>query len=164
MNTLATFTVGSQAFFKDKPEFKPHDKDILMIVDEGNGFKFSKQLSTGSICYIYLVKHSVKDILNFVLQDKVTPLQVCKFFVPEVSEFLGMSLANFKKLEPKVRKLTGKHQYYQIIFDAYIANGSFTLSDKQLEEAYASYTDSRKPKEKLHKGVRNLPNETESEQ
>ena len=161
MNTLATFTVGSQAFFKDKPDFKPHDKDLLMIVDEGNGFKFSKQLSTGSTCYIYLVKHSVKDILNFVLQDKVTPLQVCKFFVPEVSEFLGMTLANFKKLEPKVRKLTGKHQYYQIIFDAYVANGSFALSEEQLEEAYASYIASRKPKDKLREEVHNLPNETE---
>ena len=49
-----------------------------------------------------------------------------------------------KKLQSLIDKLDDKHKYEKIIFDSYIANNKFILTDNQLEESYNKYKETRK--------------------
>ena len=78
--------------------------------------------------------------------DADDPLLVGKFLVPEVAAELGASVADILPLQPLVAKFDDKHKYYAVIFDAYQANGSFTLTQAQRDEAYAEYRKTRSEK------------------
>jgi hypothetical protein len=42
-------------------------------------------------------------------------------------------------LQPLVDKMDEKHMYLKTIYDFYITNNEFTLSEQQLNEAYKIY-------------------------
>lgn len=79
--------------------------------------------------------------------DSKDALQLCKFLVPEVAAELRMSVDDIRPLETLLPLLDEKHRYYEIIFRAYLTNGSFTLTEAQRLEAYKSYTESRERKD-----------------
>jgi predicted DNA binding protein len=49
----------------------------------------------------------------------------------------------FSKLKPLVDKLDSKHIYEKSIYNDYISNNSFNLTDKQLETAYNIYKNNK---------------------
>ena len=55
--------------------------------------------------------------------------------------WLGVSLGDLKRLAPCFENLDGKHAYERLIYEAYLANGSFTLTDEQREKAYKEYKE-----------------------
>jgi hypothetical protein len=48
-----------------------------------------------------------------------------------------------KFLMSSTYKLNDKHKYEEIIYNSYIKNSSFTLTDTQRDRAYKSYKESR---------------------
>ena len=67
-----------------------------------------------------------------------------KYFIRNV---LKNELTLFKtykeKLKPLLKKLNDTHKYEQIIYDSYIENQAFILTDEQRKKAYQSYKESR---------------------
>ena len=66
-----------------------------------------------------------------------------KFLVPEFCNEIGFSIEDLRELVPLIEKLDKKHKYEEIIFNAYLENGAFILTDEQRAAAYKSYRESR---------------------
>lgn len=143
MITLAEFQVGSQYFFKGLSGFNPHDNDTVRFVDEGDGsFKYIKQISGGD-CLFIVVRHSNQELIDYALNSKGPAMQVGKYLVPEVIEFLGMTFDDLRQLKPLIDRLDSLHKYEKIIYESYFKNNSFTLTEEQLLEAFNDYKQSR---------------------
>lgn len=140
------FTVGSRAFFSDMPDFRSKDSDILVLTDEPAGFQWRREQQLRGVSTFRYKREPIAQMIQRTL-DADDPLMVGKFLVPEVAAELGASVADILPLQPLVAKLDDKHKYYAVIFDAYQTNGSFALTQAQLNEAYQLYTEARKPKE-----------------
>lgn len=140
------FTVGSRAFFSDMPGFRSKDSDILVLTDEPDGFQWRREQQLRGVSTFRYKREPIAQMIQRTL-DADNPLLVGKFLVPEVAAELGASVADIMPLQQLVAKLDDKHKYYAVIFDACQANGSFTLTQDQRNEAYQLYTEARKPKE-----------------
>lgn len=66
-------------------------------------------------------------------------MEIGKFLVPEVVEYLGFTLDDLKRLQPIVEQLDSKHGYEKIIFDSYLENNGFYLTQEQRDNAYIEY-------------------------
>ena len=51
---------------------------------------------------------------------------------------------DLRTLEPKIRQMDNKHSYEKVIFDSYLENGDFYLTDEQRKRAFEIYLDERK--------------------
>lgn len=140
------FTVGSRAFFADMPDFRSKDSDILVLTDEPAGFQWRREQQLRGVSTFMYKREPIAQMIQRTL-DADDPLLVGKFLVPEVAAELGVSVADILPLQPLVSKLDDKHKYYAVIFNAYQANGSFTLTQAQRNEAFQLYTEARNPKE-----------------
>ena len=67
------------------------------------------------------------------------PMEIGKFLVPEFIKEFKLSIDDLKRLEPIIIKLDDKHKYEEVIYNSYIENNAFYLTDKQLKNAYEIY-------------------------
>lgn len=134
------FRVGSQAFFSQYPDFQPSDIDEVEFEDEPKLFKnfmqFRKKDKTR--CLFIWRKMSADEFVEYTLNSKL-PMELGKFLVPEVAEYLGFTIEHLKKLEPVAEALDDKHKYEKIIYDSYISNNEFYLTQDQRDLAYEEY-------------------------
>lgn len=133
---------GSTYFFGDYPDFKSKDTDYVLLADEPKGFENVRQTST-SYCLFEWRRMTPDEFIAYAL-DNGPAMQLVKFLTPEFCAETGFTIAHLKRLAPLAERLDEKHRYAKIIFDAYIANGAFALTDAQRLEAYASYKSARK--------------------
>lgn len=138
--------VGSRAYFSGMDGFRPHDTDYLVLELHPKGYEWRREQSLRGVCtFFYKVEEPARMVQRAV--DSKDALQLCKFLVPEVASVLKMTIDDIRPLEVLLPLLDEKHRYYEIIFRAYLTNGSFTLTEAQRLEAYKSYTDSRERKD-----------------
>lgn len=139
---MSRFLMGSQYFFSCYDDFSSKDIDEIEII-ETNEFKYVRQITGQNKCLFQLRKQNSKeDYINFAL-DSNLGMVVGKFLIPEFCREIGLTIDDLIKLQPLVEKLDNKHRYEEIIFNSYIKNRSFILTDKQRDEAYKSYKESR---------------------
>ena len=62
-----------------------------------------------------------------------------KFLVLEFINELNMTIEDLKTLKPLIERLDEKHLYEKVIYDSYIQNNDFYLTQEQLDEAYKIY-------------------------
>lgn len=62
-----------------------------------------------------------------------------KFLIPEFNEKFGITIEDLKGLSSLLDRLDDKHLYEKIIYDAYIENNDFSLTDEQRQNAYNEY-------------------------
>ena len=143
MKQIAKFLIGSRVFFEGLDGFSPKDYDWLYIMDSFGRIK------TGQLCMrkdgndkILVPKLTKDEYIELALGDDFG-IRAGKFFVPEFAEYIGFTINDLKKLEPHLDKLDDKHKYYKIIYDAYIENGDFILTEEQREAAYEEYKKER---------------------
>lgn len=134
--------MGSRYFFGRYPGFHSHDTDYVDVVDT-NEFK-EKRVIRGQGKDMFILKKKPKEHLIQDALKSELPMVVGKFLVPEFNKLIDFTIADLPKLLPQFEKLDEKHQYEKIIYDAYIENNSFTLTDEQRDAAYASYKETRK--------------------
>ena len=137
MNAKVThkFIVGSSAFFKNIQSFNPKDLDVLFILDcPIFGYNVSRIRKDNNDKF--MLYNSGKDNLIEMIND---PLQVGKFLVPDFINYIKLEINDLKKLNHWFDKLDEKHKYEKIIYDAYIQNNAFYLTDDQLFKAYNIY-------------------------
>ena len=138
MKPIKTFIIGSRAFFTGVEGYVPKDYDELNIMDR-SPFKGN----------VFNMKMNGKDVFFFRDMDKEgfikdtlecgVPMRVGKFLVPEFAEYLGMTIADLKRLSPVIENIDEKHYYEKMIYDAYLENQAFYPNEKQRAEAYKEY-------------------------
>lgn len=134
--------MGSNYFFGNFSDFKVHDTDYIELTDNPD-VKRKLVIRGQGMDYIQL-RRKPKDILIQEALAENFPLALGKFLIPEFDQEINFNLNDLLLLTPMVKDLDAKHQYEKIIFEAYLENKSFTLTEEQLEEAYAVYKEARK--------------------
>lgn len=145
MDTNKRFLIGSRAFFSGLDGFKPKDYDYLSFVEKGNGFTNYCQHTDGKCCRFIWVAKSKDEMLSAALQ-RGPAMQVGKFLVPDVAAALDLTIQDLELLRPLIDKLEPLHEYEKVIYEAYISNGSFTLTDEQRAAAFEVYKAARPAK------------------
>ena len=118
----------------DEVEFEEHPKLYR------NFMQFRKR--DKSKCLFMWRKMAPDEFVEYTLQSRL-PMEVGKFLVPEVAEYLGFTIDHLKKLSPVFDRMDEKHGYEKVIFEAYIKNGAFFLTDEQRNKAYREYVRMR---------------------
>jgi len=134
--------IGSSYFFSCYDDFTPHDVDHIEII-ETNEFNHKRQITGRGSCLFQLKKKdSFKEYLDWDITESVG-MCLGKWLIPEFCEEVGFTVDDLPQLLPFIDLLDPKHRYEAIIYNAYVENGSLTLTDKQRLEAYKSYQESR---------------------
>lgn len=138
MKEKAKFQIGSRVFFGEFPDFDSKDDDTLYVMTgwdvKANVLNFRKDSRD-----YFFVKDAPKEILIKETLDSDIPLRAGKFLVPEFHEYLGLTIEDLKRLSPLFEKIDENHSYEKIIYQSYIENGSFTMTDEQRQKAYEEY-------------------------
>lgn len=138
------FTIGSRAFFDRMPDFQSKDTDVLIWTDEPKGYKHYKQTSMSGRCTMEWAKKEKAEFLSFALREKSCGLEFGKFLVTDFASELGMTIADLTMLyEHFKERIDEKHKYQVEIYNAYVENKGFYLTDKQREKAYKVYKTER---------------------
>lgn len=139
MRPKIKFNIGSNVFFKDYDDYVIKDYDMLCIMDnwllETTNVINSKKDKND---IFYFKDMTLEEFIEDTLTCK-TPLRVGKFLIPEFVEYIHMTIKDLQKLEKRFDELDDKHKYEKVIYDSYIKNNSFTLTDEQRQRAYAEY-------------------------
>lgn len=134
--------VGSNVFFKDIEGFTSKDIDILEFVDNPTDFKNVRQFKFPHKCVFQWRKMPIDELIDITLFRNF-PMEIGKFLVPEFIKEFKLSIDDLKRLEPIIAKLDDKHKYEEVIYNAYLENNDFVLTDEQIQEAYRVYNKYR---------------------
>jgi hypothetical protein len=139
MKQIAKFLVGSRAFFEGMPEFNSKDHDWLYVMDSYKSVKAKRLVMHKDGNDMILVPKMDKEwyITDCINSD--FGISAGKMFVPEFAVYIGLTVNDLKRFEPYLSLLDDKHKYYKVIYEAYMQNGDFTLTDEQREAAYEEY-------------------------
>ena len=134
---------GSCLFFGNYPDFKPHDKDYI-IIERNPEYRYLRHLHGKDIDVFYNQKlSSTQEYINFALDDGLG-MSVVKFLTPEFNKAIGFTINDLPKVKPLIDKLDEKHLYVKIIYEAYLENNDFILTQEQRDKAYTAYKEARK--------------------
>jgi hypothetical protein len=135
--------IGSGYFFSCYDDFISKDIDELEIIDTDE-FNWLRQITgCGRDLFQIRLQKCVDDYIEYALRQNC-PMAVGKFLIPEFCKAIGFTIKDLPKLSSLIDQLDQKHKYEEIIFNSYLKNGSFYLSDTQRDLAYKSYQESRK--------------------
>ena len=140
------YTVGSRAFFTGMDGFSPKDSDRLILVDDasdcGLPITTHSEMRLKGNCYFFYKRLSKDEMIDNCIKSK-DPIVVGKFLVPSVAKDLGMTVDDLRRLEDIISLLDEAHTYEKIIFQAYLENNDFSLTDEQRQEAFREYNKNR---------------------
>ena len=133
--------VGSRYFFKQYDDYKSHDIDMLELQDDCDYEKC--RIIRGQGRDLFFFKRKPKDELIQDALNSELPMVVGKFLIPEFNKEIGFTIEDLPKIKDLIDILDDKHKYEEIIYNSYIENKSFNLTEEQRLEAYKSYKKSR---------------------
>ena len=137
MRVVKTFTVGSNAFFADMEGYSVHDVDELCFVDEYPFQPSIMRFTIGEKDLLVCKDMTKAEFMQYSLEHD--GLTVGKFLVPEFAEHIGMTIEDLKSLQSVIDRLDDKHSYEKVIYDAYLENNGFFLTESQRAKAYEMY-------------------------
>lgn len=139
------FLIGSRAIFGGYKDFDhiTTDTDILIIDDDPDfDIEASTKNTEDGMHYVMWKELSKEELLKFhSVCYKGTFIQ--KFLVPEYIEYIGLTIEDLKQLGRLCNYLDDEHSYEKIVYNAYIENNGFYLTDEQKEAAYQEYKRKR---------------------
>lgn len=130
--------VGSSVFFNEIEGFQPKDRDYVILVEKPVGYDFVRQTTSGKECLFEWRRMLPAQFVEYSLH-RGPAMQIGKFLVPEFVQEIGFTIEHLKKLKPLAEKLERRHKYEKVIYDAYIENGAFELTEEQRSKAYEQY-------------------------
>lgn len=145
MKDIKRIIIGSRAFFSVYEDFKSKDTDVIAIMDTffpGKNSMNMKLPKEGEDVFLYR-NLDKEGFINDTLSSGL-PMRAGKFLVPEFIDYIGLTIDDLQLLRPMFEEMDEKHKYEKIIFDSYVKNNSFTLTDEQRMKAYEVYKESRK--------------------
>lgn len=134
---------GSRAFFSGMEGFKPKDFDVIVIVNNKEvPFKWMRQTSNGSVDVFEIVRHPKAKLISHAVV-KAQPMAIARFLTPAFAKEIGLHPSDLPALRPMRENLDTKHEYLGVIYDAYVSNSSFELTDDQRQAAFDVYLKCR---------------------
>lgn len=133
--------MGSNYFFSQYKDFKPTDIDKIDIINTSD-FKDKRIIRGQGKDYIFLKRKPKEQLIQDALNSNLA-MVVGKFLIPEFNKQIGFTIEDLPKVQPLIDRLDDKHRYEKIIYEAYLENKEFILTQKQRDAAYASYKESR---------------------
>ena len=139
MKDVRKIQIGSNVFFSDYEDFEPSDNDLLTIMEPFflNHNSMRMKIKNNDII-MYKNGLTKEDYINDALTSDL-PLVSGKFLVPEFVEYIGFTIEDLHQFNDIFSQIDDAHKYEKIIYDAYIENNSFTLTDEQRNAAYEEY-------------------------
>lgn len=136
--------IGSQAFFSEYADYHSHDRDFIEFQDEPTEFsRFLIKHEDGNEIFFYKTVAKEDFIESELRHSRQIPMAAGKFLVPELAEHLGFTIEDLQLFAKAFTKIDEKHQYEKYIYDCYIENNGFTLTQEQRDEAYRIYKEKR---------------------
>ena len=152
--TQKRILVGSRVFFSGMDGFRSKDTDYVVLVDEPKQFNWRRETSMRGICTFEYKREPAADMIARTVKHG-DALLLGKFLVPEVLTEIDADIEDIKPLAALLPKLDDKHKYEVLIFEAYMNNKAFTLTEEQRIEAYHQYLLARtEQKEANHNQLR----------
>lgn len=139
MKTLKKIKCGSSVFFNKFDDYTLKDVDWIVLVDKipKDNPMWRVKIKDDDLM-IFKIGTTKQQYVDMVFNTKVS-LKFGKFLVPEFVKYIGFKIDELKQFEDIVNNLDNNHKYQKIIYDSYLENNSFTLTDEQLNKAYAEY-------------------------
>lgn len=137
--------VGSDVFFSGMPGFHDNHPDItsrVYIDDNPTDYEIEKDYMEDNIHKIRWRNLSKDELIEYH-KSLYRGRYIGKFLVPEYSEYIGMTIDDLKKLSHLIDFLDDRHKYEGIIYNSYIENNGFFLTDEQRNRAYEEYKRER---------------------
>ena len=140
------FLVGSNVFFRGYfGDFVSKDVDTVILDSEPKGYENVRQFHFKDRC-IFQWRRMEKDEFIDLSLERGLGMELGKYLVPEFARELNMDINDLERLRPLAEKLDERHLYEKVIYDAYIENGCWGLSDEQRIEAYRIYNECKEQK------------------
>lgn len=142
MKTIKKIIIGSSVFFSGYKDYKSKDVDVIAIMDSFIPHKNSLNMKIkGEDVFLYRNMSKQRFIQDAFASG--VPMRAGKFLVPEFAKYIGMEISDLKRLAPLFEQMDEAHKYEKIIFDAYVENNNFTLTEVQRNSAYEEYKKAR---------------------
>lgn len=144
MRQKLKFRIGSQVFFDSLDGYNPKDYDYLYIMDNfdlpgTNSVRIYYDKDDKLIFRDMTKQGFIDDTLNSGL-----PMKAGKFLVSEFCEYIGFTIEDLKSLQHVFESMDDKHKYELDIYNAYLENNNFMLTEEQRLKAFDTYKKSRK--------------------
>ena len=133
--------MGSRYFFKQYSDYHSHDIDMIELQDNCDYDRMMIIRGQGKDMFFFKRKPK-NELIKDALKSEL-PMVVGKFLIPEFNEEIGFTIEDLPKIKELIDKLDDKHKYEEIIYNSYIKNNAFVLTEEQRLEAYKSYKRSR---------------------
>ena len=130
--------VGSNYFFKNIEGFIPHDIDYVELVNEPLGFQYVCHIRNKKKCIFKWKKMNVKDFIEYT-KKHCSPMAVGKFLVKEFCDAIGFTFNDLKSFDDIFNNMDDKHLYEKKIYEYYLLNNDFYLTNDQLMDCYNEY-------------------------
>lgn len=134
--------VGSASFFAGMEGYNGTPNYVQVIDEPKPGC--SKWWSKRGEDTFEWVRHP-KDVQLKKLASAGVVKRVAALLSPELASVFDVMVEDIQSLHHIWDRCEGKTAYYKVIADAYIENGSFTLTDDQRIAAYSVYLEERRP-------------------
>ena len=138
--------VGSAAFFDGISTFEPKTIDKLSFVDSTRNGWWRYVVTKNGVKHYKWQRHTLTEYVNKLAHctdcKRVTTLLV-PAFVSEVKGSLSDS-QYIAAIESAINRLCERHAWGKTVYQAYVANGSLTLTEEQRATAYALYEAARR--------------------
>ena len=137
---------GSRAFFEGLDGFVPHDTDAIQFVGEQDvNFLFRRKMydRTDGCDTFYCVRRPKTQYLKWA-EKFASGNTIGQFLTPAFCKEFGITLEDIKSLRPMLERLDKRHKYLAIIYDAYMTNGSMTITEEQRQKAFEEYKKERR--------------------
>lgn len=131
---------GSTYFFGSLPFFKGRDVDYVEVVDD-QSIDIVKLREPGTDVF-RVRRMPIEDRLARDSEVQATS-RICNYLVPEIAAELGFTPDMLDRIKPIVDRLRPRYSYLGVIYEGYVENGSFTLTEEQRMAAFEEYRRSR---------------------
>jgi len=140
---IKKFTIGSSVFFKDYfTEYVEKDQDELQIMDTFLPKTNVLNLKDGKKDVFFWRNMDKEGFITDTLSSNL-PMRAGKFLVKEFTDYLGFTIDDLKRLGPMFERMDERHTYEKIIYESYVQNGDFYLTDEQRLRAFNEYKKRR---------------------
>lgn len=140
MSQIKKILVGSRYFFNCYNDFVPNGTDYVEFIEPDKYGE--REVHFKDKCIFQIYKKPANEMLNNVINTDF-PMKVGKFLVPEFNDYIGLGFSELHKLALLFEKIDEKHTYEKVIFDSYMENNSYNLTQEQLDLAYLEYKKAR---------------------
>ena len=140
MNNIMKILIGSSVFFKEYSDFNPHDIDYVLFEDCPQLYKTFAHINTKTEDVFAYKQMSKDEFLQYELEHcKKAKMAVGKLLVPELVKYMNITIDDLKKYKIAIDEIQEKKKKKKIIYDAFIKNNDFILTQEQRDKAYQEY-------------------------